>query len=100
MAIGLLASMTLQGCGPDHVDSAGETPVVVQVDDAPPAGLLLCPEPPVAFPVDQAATMPSEVRSALMSLAFAYGATLDQLKRLINWERPGTCAVQVDAEAR
>lgn len=43
--------------------------------------------------------MGSEVRSALMSLAFAYAATLDQLKRLINWERPGTCAID-DAEAR
>jgi hypothetical protein len=100
MAIGSLALTTLQACGPDQVASAGDTPVVVQVDDTPPGDLLRCPEPPVAFPLNQAATMPADVRSALMSLAFAYAATLDQLERLINWERPDTCPDQLDAEAR
>lgn len=100
LAIGSLALTTLPGCGPDHVASAGETPVVVQVDDSAPADLLLCPQPPTPFPTDQAATMPADVRSATMSLAHAYRATLYQLKRLINWNRPGTCVEPPDAEAQ
>lgn len=100
LAIGSLALTTLPGCGPEHVASAGDVPVVVQVDDSAPADLLVCPEQPMAFPVDQAATITADVRSAIMSLAFAYRATLDQLKRLINWNRPGTCRSPPDAEAQ
>jgi|GEM_PF-3289253 len=100
MAIGSFALMTLPGCGPEKIESAGTTPVAVKLADTASADLLICPAPPVAFPVDQSAVIPADARSAMMSLAFAYAATLDQLKRLINWNRPGSCALPADAEAR
>ncbi len=102
MAIGSLALTTLPGCGRNRVASAGTspalTPIAVQVDTTPPAELLLCPQPPVAFPVDQAAVLPVDVRSALTSLAFAYRATLDQLQRLIAWHRPPGCVADAQAQ--
>lgn len=102
MAIGSLALTTLPGCARNRVESAGTspplTPIAVQVDATPPAELLLCPQPPVAFPVDQAAVLPVDVRSALTSLAFAYRATLDQLQRLIAWHRPPGCVPDAQAQ--
>lgn len=83
--------ISVPGCGPDHVESAGTTPIAVRIHDRPPAELLACPVAPEEFPVDQAATLPPAVRRALMDLAGAYHDLAGQLRRLIRWNTPGAC---------
>lgn len=99
MAAGLLLSMTLPGCGPDRIASPGDVPIAMKLDETPPADLLVCPAAAPAFPVDAVAKIPPEVRSALMSLAFAYSVVRDQVGRLINWHRPRSCPQRSNEEA-
>ena len=81
----------MQGCGAEKVESAGTVPIAKKIDDRPPADLLVCPAPAAPLPVDQAAIVPAPMREALIGVARSYAAIADQLRRLIEWERPGGC---------
>jgi hypothetical protein len=82
--------MSLQGCAAAVERGAPEV-IAVPVRDAPPADLLTCPKPAAAFPTDQEATIPPEIRAPLKALALGYRELFDRTERLINWVAPGTC---------
>jgi len=65
--------------------------VAVAVKDTPPADLLVCPEPPPAFPTDQVATIPLPLRTALRGLVLHDRDERVLRRRLIEWIIPGTC---------
>ena len=90
MVIGSMLSITLPGCA-SRVEHRPAEIVAVKVQTKPPAELLACPAQVPAFPVDQAATIPPEVRAAIMALALGYRGNADQLLRLIRYADPLAC---------
>lgn len=94
-----MLSMSLAACasGPSATPSAR---IVIKAPTVtPPAELVSCPEAPEGFPANASATITPEVRAALIRLAASHGQQADQLRRLIEWLRPGSCAEQVRAPA-
>lgn len=90
MAAGLLLSTVLAGCSHPIEHRPAEV-VALPVNDTPPADLLVCPEPPTAFPTDQVATIPAPLRAALRGLVLHDRDQRIRLRRLIDWLVPGTC---------
>ena len=90
-AIGLLLSTGLQGCGTD-AKPATPTAVAVAIRSDPPAELTTCATRPAPLPEDQIGILPSALRLALIAFAQAFAGNAAQLDRLIEWERPGSCA--------
>jgi len=86
-----MLSMMLPGCAATVSERPPASVLAVEVKDVPPAELLLCPGAPEPFPVDQAATIPAPVRKAMIANARLLKTGTDQLRRLINWSRPGSC---------
>lgn len=68
-------------------------PVAVAIEHRPPANLLACARRDAPLPTGAGAwaIIPPAVRTGLIDFARAAGANADQLDRLINWNRPGTC---------
>jgi hypothetical protein len=85
---GLLLSTALQGCSHKPIETSPPPPVVVEVKDPPPADVLQCPARPAGIPAGLSANIPAPARKALIDLAEAYRAAVDQLERLIAWHRP------------
>jgi hypothetical protein len=90
-ATGLLLSTNLAGCANGAVEHRPADVIAVRAESTPPADLLTCPEPAAAFPTDQEATIPPEIRAPLKALALGYRELFDRTERLINWVAPGTC---------
>lgn len=90
MATGLLLSTVLAGCSRQIEHRPAEV-VALPVKDTPPADLLVCPEPPTAFPTDQVATIPPPLRAALRALVIHDRDQRAHFRRLVDWIAPGTC---------
>ncbi|MES2042599.1 MAG: hypothetical protein V4475_01920 [Pseudomonadota bacterium] len=73
-----------------EVETPRPVPVAVVVKDPPPAELLRCAVRPEGFPASQA-VIPPGTRAAIVRLAKAFAGAADQLDRLIDWNKPGTC---------
>lgn len=65
--------------------------VVRTVKETPPAELLRCRPRPEGLPAQGEATIPAAMRAAVMRLAKEFGATADQLDRLIAWQTGQEC---------
>lgn len=78
----------LPACTGKTVTALPPPPIVIKIRDTPPADLTACPQPPSPTPPGSVADIPPKVRLALISLALAYRASVDQLTRLITWTDP------------
>jgi hypothetical protein len=90
MAAGSLLSIALAACSPAIEHRPAEI-VAVPVKDMPAADLLVCPEPPPAFPTDQVATLPAPLRAALRGLVLHDRDQRVRFRRLVEWIAPGSC---------
>lgn len=58
---------------------------------SPSPDLLTCARRPETFSTDAWAKIPASVRFKLIEWARASGLNADQLDRLVNYEKPGSC---------
>jgi hypothetical protein len=87
----LTLSTILPGCAHRTTEQRPPLAIAVETRTAPPAELLLCPERPEGFALDEPAVLPQGVRLALIRLARAFATNADRQERLIAWAQGKPC---------